>query len=82
MNIKDDIIIIAILITLLEIRIVANNILGDSISLIISLWLRNDEALNLFLSDGDKPKNAISEPEIKPEPINKNRHDKKGVKKL
>ena len=81
MNINDDMIMIAILTTLLEIRIVANNNLGDSINLIINLCLCDDEAFNLFLSDGDKPKNAISEPEIKPEPINKKIQDKKGVKK-
>jgi len=80
-NINDDMIMIAILTTLLEIRIVANNNLGDSINLIINLCLCDDEAFNLFLSDGDKPKNAISEPEIKPEPINKKIQDKKGVKK-
>ena len=71
-----------ILIKLLEINIVANNIFGDSINLIINLCLCSVESFNLFLSEGDNAKKAISEPEIKPEPINKKTQDKKGVKKL
>ena len=75
-------IIIAILITLLEISIVANNIFGDSISWIINLCLCCDDSFNLFLSEGDSPKNAISEPEIKPDPINNTTHDKRGANRL
>ncbi len=81
-NNNDDIIIIAMLITLLAIKMVASSIFGDSINLIIILCLLDIDAFNWFLSDGDKPKKAISEPDIKPEPINKKIQDKKGVKKL
>ena len=73
---------IAILITLLAIKIVASSILGDSVNLIITLCLFDRDAFNWFLSDGDKPKKAISEPDIKPEPISRKTQDKKGVKKL
>ena len=73
---------IAIFITLFAISIVANNILGASINWIINLCLFNWDSFNWFLSDGDKEKKAISEPEINPEPINSNMQDKKGVKKL
>ena len=73
---------IAILITLLAIKIVASSILGDSVNWIITLCLFNRDAFNLFLSDGDRPKKAISEPDIKPEPTSKKIQDKKGVKKL
>jgi len=72
----------AILITLFEINIVANNILGESINWRIVLCFFNVDSFNKFLSDGDKEKKAISEPEIKPEPIKSKRHDTKGVKKL
>ena len=72
---------IAMLITLLEIRIVANNIFGDSINLTINLCFLDEDSFNLLLSEGDNPKNAISEPEINPEPINKKIQDNKGVKK-
>ena len=68
--------------TLLEINIVANNIFGASINRRMILCLCSEDSCNLFLSDGDKPKNAISEPEIKPDPINKNKQDRKGIKKL
>ena len=71
----------AILITLLAIRIVASSILGDAVNLIITLCLFNRDDFNWFLSDGDRPKKAISEPDIKPEPISKKIQDKKGVKK-
>ena len=67
---------------LLEIKIVANNILGESISFRIILWFFKLDSFKWFLFEGDKAKNAISEPEIKPEPINNNRHEKRGVKKL
>ena len=73
--------IMAILITLLAIKIVASNIFGDSVNLIITLCLFKRDAFNWFLLDGDKPKKAISEPDIKPEPISKKIQDKKGVKK-
>jgi len=73
---------IAILITLFEIRIVANSILGESIKWSISLCFFNVESLNWLLSEGDRAKNAISDPEIKPEPIKSKTQEKKGVKKL
>ena len=71
-----------ILIRLLEISIVASNILGDSINLIINLCLFKGESFNLFLFVGVREKNAISDPEINPEQINNKTHDKRGVKKL
>ena len=63
-------------------RMVANNIFGDSINFSISLCFFAIESFNLFLSEGDKAKKAISEPEINPEPINSKIQDRKGVKKL
>ena len=51
-------------------------------SLIIKLSLVVPESFNLFLSEGESAKNAISEPETSPEPISKRTHVKKGVKKL
>tara|TARA_B100001250_G_C19172864_1_gene517478 strand:- start:270 stop:482 length:213 start_codon:yes stop_codon:yes gene_type:complete len=70
------------LITLLEINIVANNIFGDSINRRMILCFCSEDSCNLFLSDGDRPKNAISEPEIKPDPINKKKQERNGIKKL
>ena len=70
------------LITLLAMRIVANNIFGASINLIISWCFLIDDSFILFLSVGDNPKKAISEPDISPEAINNTAQDKKGVKKL
>ena len=77
-----EIIIIAIFIILFAIRIVANNIFGDSINFSINLCLFNVESFNLLLSEGDKAKKAISEPEINPETISRKTQDRKGVKKL
>ena len=56
-----------IFITLFAINIVAKSILGDSINLSINLCRRNPESFNLFLSEGDSEKKAISDPEINPE---------------
>ena len=82
MKIIDDIIIIVILITLLAIKIVANNNSGLPINDIITLCWCSSDSFKLFLSEGVKEKNAISEPEIIPEQISKNTHDKRGSKKL
>ena len=71
-----------IFITLLAINIVARSILGDSINLSINLCWCDPESFNLFLSEGDSAKKAISDPEINPEQINKNTQDRRGVKKL
>ena len=79
---NDDIIIIAIFIKLLEIKIVANNILGSLINLRINLCFFESDSFSLFLSEGESAKNAISDPEIKPDPIKRKTHDKNGVKKL
>ena len=49
-------IIMAIFIILLAISIVASNNFGDAINLIITLCLFVEDAFNLFLSEGDKPK--------------------------
>ena len=72
----------AILIILFAISIVAKSLLGWLMSLIIKLCLVVPESFNLFLSEGESAKNAISEPETSPEPISKRTHVKKGVKKL
>ena len=77
LKINDDKIIIVIFITLFAISIVANSILGDSISLIINLCLRISDFSNLSLSVGDNEKNAISEPDTKPEQINNKTHNRK-----
>jgi len=82
LKIKDEIIIIVMLITLLEINMVANNIFGDSINWIINLSLLLAEAFNLFLSVGVNANNATSEPDIKPEKINNKRHERRGGKRL
>ncbi len=66
---------------LFAIRIVANNIFGDSINFNINLCFFDKESFNLFLSEGDKAKKAISEPEINPEPINRKIQDRRGVKR-
>ncbi len=63
--------------TLLEINIVANNILGDLISLRINLCLWTSDLFNLSLSVGDNEKNAISDPETKPEQTNNKIHNRK-----
>ena len=81
-NNNDDMIIMAIFIILLAISIVASNNFGDAINLIITLCLFVEDAFNLFLSEGDKPKNAISDPEIKPDPINRKKQEIKGIRKL
>ena len=70
------------LITLFEIKMVANSILGDSISSNIILCFFNLDSFKQFLSDGDKAKKAISDPDTKPDPTNRKRHDRNGVKKL
>jgi len=82
LKIKEEMIIIVILIRLLEINIVASNIFGDSISLRIRLCLLILDVSSFFLSVGVNEKNAISEPEIKPEEINNKIQEKKEVKKL
>ena len=81
-NNNDEMIIIAIFITLLAISIVASNNLGDAINLIITLCLFFEDTFNLFLSEGDSPKNAISDPEIKPDPINRKKQEMRGIRKL
>ena len=54
----------------------ANNLSGDSINLIINLCFFKCESFNLFLSVGLNANNATSEPEIRPEQINKKIHDR------
>ena len=73
---------IVILITLFEINIVASSIFGFLINFRINLCRFTKDAFILLLSVGVKEKNAISEPEIKPEKINSKKHDKRGVSKL
>ena len=57
-------------------RMVANNIFGDSINFSMSLCFFAIESFNLFLSFGLNANNATSEPEIRPEQINKTIHDR------
>ena len=70
------------LIRLFEINIVANNILGDSINLIINLCFLAEDICICFLSVGESANSATSDPDIKPEQINNNKQETNGVKKL
>ena len=70
----------AILIILLVINIVASSIFGESISFKINLCLLDDDSFNLLLWEGESEKKAISEPDTRPDPINKKIQDIKGVK--
>ena len=70
------------MIKLFAISIVAKSILGLSTRLIINLSRFNPDSFNLFLSVGVSEKNAISDPEINPEQINRMIQDKNGVKKV
>ena len=68
--------------TLFEIKIVANNILGDSINSSIILCFLNSDSFKKLLLEGDNAKKAISEPETNPDTISRKIHDRNGIKKL